>query len=650
MFNLYPLYDKTPFGIIILEKHEITFINKWVTERFYITDNFCKNQNEYIHEEDISNEMECNAKFFYNNVEIDSICRLKNKNNNYTWIKICRKIIQESYVFIIEDINELKKMEIKLKNESIKAENEYHHKSTFLANMSHEIRTPLNGIIGMINLLEDTGLNEEQNDFLLMIKECSFNLMTIINDILDYSKLEVGKINLDYKPFNLQECIESTNDIITSKIYEKSLEYTYNIKSSVPDCIITDSNRLKQILLNLLTNAIKFTDKGVVSLSISTIKKEEFKKECTNEDHVFIRFDISDTGCGIKEQEREKLFKSFSQIDNQVSTKIYQGTGLGLAICKELVDLMGGYVWLDWSEPNKGSIFSFVIPVQETTDSYCFLGGNDQILKSKNVLIVDDNLQNRLTLTRLVNRWGMRSSVFSTSEEALYSIKFTDYDIGLIDICMPKINGVAFASKLQEQGKTFPLIGLSSLGDKINNSSSLFKGYLIKPVKESKLRNLCIQCLQEYSHNDSKKCPPLIDNYIIENNAYDLKSDIKILLAEDVYINQRVVISFLNKMGFTNIDVVDNGRDCLEHLHKNRYDIAFLDIKMPIYNGDEVLKSFLKDFKNKKPWFIAITAYCLQDDREHYLKIGFDDYIAKPISINDLSICVNKCLQKLLIE
>lgn len=672
------LFNNLPIGLaFFMESDKCLCANKYILNLLEV-DNETSLYNKYmsnIYIDDKEAEQKYMYEFLKNGIENINTIRIR-YDDNYKWFLSKKKILSSENtnhnLLILEDIHDNKSMEIKLRDETLKAEKAYNHKSIFLANMSHEIRTPLNGIIGMLTLLEDTELNDNQQDYISMIKECSFNLMTIINDILDFSKLEAGKIVLDIKPMNLQECIESTNDIIVSKICEKSLEYIYNI-DPVVNYIKSDIHRIKQILLNLLSNAIKFTDEGTIILNVESISETQYNnlmnKYSINEnkykikkDMLYLRFNIEDTGCGIEIFEKEKLFKSFSQIDNKITSKIYQGTGLGLAISKELIDLMNGCIWLDWSEVGRGSRFSFVLKVEiyneverESEETRAV------ILKDKNVLIVDDNLYNRISLTGMIKKWGMRPYAFSNSEEALYFAKITQFDIGLIDYCMPKIDGPTFASKLREQkefnNKKMPLVALSSLGEKISKTTKYFKSYLTKPFKESNLKMICIQLLEKDNIKiDNKKVTSLtnnnIDNYILQNNLDQLKNDIRILIAEDVYINQRVILSFLNKMGFNNIQIVYNGQECVDLVKVNDFDIILLDIRMPIMNGEEtlhIIKEMYKDEKYKKiPYIIAVTAYCLAEDKEKYINMGFDDYIAKPVSYNELNKCINKFIKLLL--
>jgi CheY-like chemotaxis protein len=515
--------------------------------------------------------------------------------------------------------------------------------------------------------------------------------MGIINDILDYAKLDIGKINLDIKCMNLYECIETTNDIVLSKIYEKSLVYNYNIGYNIPENIYGDSNRIKQVLLNILSNSIKFMEKGNIFLNIKTISKDEFdlfynkyKSNNTNSNfdthndeyhnqminkynlkdgkEIHIRFDITDSGCGIDSLHKDKIFEPFTQISNNLSSKIYPGTGLGLSICKELIELMGGVIWLDWSELDVGSTFSFILPMY-ISDNNTILNEscvmNNNVLKNANVLIVDDNLYNRISLSGIMNKWGMVPYVYSNGQEALYFSRIINFDIGLIDICMPNMDGLSFVKKLRNQNefnnKTIPLIALSSLGDKTEINPNYFKTNLIKPIKESKLKTICIDLLQKRvvnnkitTNNDIK----VLDEYIINNNILDLKKNIRILVAEDVYINQKIIMSFLNKLGFNNIIMVNDGKECLNLALNNDFDIILLDIIMPLLSGEVVIKELTKHYlenpEHIKPYIIAVTAYCLRNDKEYYLNIGFDDYIVKPVDINELNKILNKHIENLL--
>ena len=633
-------------------------------------DNICQIYMNQIQSDDLAEEMRLNSDFLTQNQPSNSEFKLENPHGTI-WIKVSRSIINDvGYLFVLENINKYKMLQNNLIEETRKAEQAYSHKSRFLANMSHEIRTPLNGIIGMLTLLEDSPLTDNQQEYVNMIKECSYNLMTIINDILDFSKLEIGKIVLTIKPLHVLNTIDSINDIILSKVYEKSIEYTCNIDPSVPECILSDENRFKQVLLNLLSNSIKFTDKGNIVLHLNTISKqsyEQFVKLHSTKDlvlnienNVFLRCDIIDTGCGIETSEKNRLFKSFSQIDNRLTSKVYQGTGLGLVISKELVELMNGCIWLDWSELNEGCRFSFVIPTAETHLHVDTPSSNqDTILKDINVLIVDDNIYNRISLIGIVSKWGMQAQAFSTSEEALYMTKIKHFDLGLIDICMPNINGIEFAKKLREQKEysnaSIPLIALSSLGDKqsLNLNPNQFSDHLYKPIKENKLKRICTSVLSKrMSKEEITSTLPSEHIVQITENSQEQKPSVQILVAEDIYVNQRVIISFLEKLGYKAIDVVENGEQCLQSLYSKQYDILLLDIRMPILDGESVLQQMNVYFDNhqnkRKPYVIAVTAYSMREDKDKYMSMGFDDYIPKPVSLEMLNTCMDTFFEKLL--
>lgn len=675
------LLDNLPIGIVRLNgKRKCIYANRYIMELLTITqvETTINNLIQFIHADDLAKEMERFERLFDEHEEDTSVIRIYNNQlQEYRWISLQKTVLNKNtnnqvfqYMYTIRDIHEHVLTEQNLKQQTIKAEQAYNHKSLFLANMSHEIRTPLNGIIGMLTIIKDTNLSQDQQECLGMVEECSFNLMTIINDILDYSKLEVGKITLEEKSLNLRDCIESTNDIIASKVYEKSIEYVNHVDQDIPNYVYCDGNRLKQILLNLLTNAIKFTDKGQILLNISCITFEEYlyhaKLENTlaeiETDTLYMKFDVTDTGCGIEEDDKHKLFKSFSQVDNRLTLKIYQGTGLGLVIAKELVDLMHGRIWLDWSEPAKGSKFSFVIRTKVSHECKVEDPTTDAILHDVNVLIIDDNLQNRLSIAGLTTKWGMKPHLFSSGEEALHITKMIPFDIGLIDICMPKMDGHGFAAKLREQtefkNKTFPLVALSSLGEV---RQSPFKVQILKPVKEQKLKQICIDLLKQtykvrpkVNHTITTTDTNFLEEYININNLSQFKDNIRILVAEDIYVNQRVIFVFLNKLGFTNITVVEDGAKCLDKIYENDYDILLLDIRMPVMNGEivmeEVIRFYNEHKQRRQPYVIAVTAYCLKEDKDRYVKLGFDDYIPKPISFDNLQTCLNLFITKMLRE
>jgi len=648
--NTLSLFDGINLGVMVLNNDSsIYFMNNYMKifldkNHIDLTNGNYINilENEYVDQEQKRYNLLMDKK-----INSESICKVKVSNGSI-WVKINKGYNKkiDKYIISFDDIDYIKKLEIECLKSKKLNDKEYNHKSLFLANMSHEIRTPLNGIIGMITLLEDTNLNNEQIDYINMLRECSINLLSIINDILDFSKLDAGKINLDLKCVNLRKCIESVNDILSTKLYEKKdIEYNFLIDPSIPEYLMIDYGRLTQILLNLLTNAIKFTDKGNILLSI----KHKFSEHN-------IEFIIKD---------KEHLFKAFTQIDNK-SSSLNQGTGLGLIISEQLVKLMGGNIWLESSKVNVGSTFKFYIDLLECNSKDTEIINDkitndmiENILIGKKVLILDDNRENRISLTNTINKWGMIPMPFSSAIEALHMTKINignyDIDIGLIDAYMPEMNGLEFATKFRNYNQTMPLIVLSSMGEINNEYKSYFNGHLLKPYKESKLKQLCLENLVNSKIQVNK---PIYSEFNKE-----LKNDIHILLVEDVIINQKVVIKFLNKLNFNCIDTVDDGKKCLDMMSKKKYDIILLDIKMPILNGELVCKYILdyyqlrynerekKEFVlkgNKQPYIVAVTAYSLKEDREKYLNMGFNDYVSKPINIKHLDICMTNFIQNLL--
>lgn len=657
------ILDNINVGILVLDSdYNTKYINDYAISYFHINNiNNINHKVEYsniIHPDDIKEDSYKCDNFFKNKQNSTNICRFK-LNNEYKFIRITRIYNNENYIHTFENVDESTICSI-LHDEKLKNDQEYKQKSTFLANMSHEIRTPINGIVGMLTLLDDTTLSNEQRDYIDMLRECSNTLMSVINDILDFSKLEAGKVRLDIQCHNLRKCIESSIDILSSKIYEKQLNFTYKIDESISENIDIDNNRLKQVLLNILGNAIKFTDKGDINLDITNISNHN---DNDNDNEVTIKFSISDTGCGINKDDYKYLFKSFNQLENN-NIKLNEGTGLGLVICKQLTSLMNGSIWIDWSEMNVGSRFCFTI---KTTICKCTKDDNQQdkytdILKNRKVLILDDNRENRLSLAGIVRKWGMIPRTYGSAIEALYMYE-EDYALGLIDVHMPEMSGKDFAIKLKKQNEDsnrrhIPLIALSSLGEIKQDYSIYFKSILTKPIKETKLKEICIDSIVNNNNNNYKiqHLPMMFDL------TTELKNSINILIAEDVIINQRVITIFLQKLGFINIDIVDDGKKCLEAMSKKKYDIILLDIRMPIMNGELVFKYILdyynnnnksnnthyKFMNNKKPYIIAVTAYSQKEDREKYLSMGFDQYISKPIIIEQLDIIMNKFITNLL--
>jgi len=692
------IFDNIPIGILSFNsKHQCSYANKYMYDLFGVNNltqqniNFCELFKQSIHKDYLKKELDICDNFLLNLKKKESISKIYNKQRSeYHYFLIKRIFIKQikehlHYIYIFQDIDEKKRLQLKSQTENATL-NKNNSDLSLILKMSHQIRTPLNGIIGMLSLLEDTNLSVNQQDYISMVKECSFNLITVINDILDFTKLQNNEIKLNIERVNIQECLNDINDIISPKIYEKGLKYNFNISNEIPHYIITDPNRLKQILLNLLINSIKFTNKGSVSLNINLIPltsylslKDQYCLDNYNDnynynynDNIYIRFDIIDTGCGIDHTNYDKLFKSFNQFNYSILSQNYDSTGLGLQICKSLLKLMNGFIWLDKSSINEGSTFSFIIPnnnsniEQKQISNFNDINNNSiDILKDLNVLILDDNLQNRISLTGMVTKFGMKAYSFSNCEEALCYTKLYNFDIGLIDICMPEMNGINFAIKLKEQKNSFnnniPLIALSSF-DYIDNND-YFKTFLLKPIKEKQLQNICInimsfikkqnnsQSIQNNSQSIQNNSQSIsIDNYKINNHLKIhideyYKDQIKILIVEDNQVNLKILIKFIQKLGYNNIITAENGQICLDLFLKNDFDIIFMDIKMPIMDGDIALQKILEYENNnhnkRKPFIVSISAYSQKQDKDKYLLLGFNDYITKPINIIDLETTFN---------
>jgi PAS domain S-box-containing protein len=560
--------------------------------------------------------------------------RMRMKDGRWKWVASRAKVVERGadrrplrIVGTNLDIDSRKETELELAEAKRRAEAANVAKSAFLAHMSHELRTPLNAVIGLTSLLMRSEMDKEQHDYVKTVQASGEMLLTLINDILDISKVEAGELKLEFHTFNLRKCVESAVDLVSSCAAEKRLELSYYVEPDVPVNIIGDIVRVRQILLNLLNNAVKFTEHGEVALTVRSIPHPDVDK-CN------IKLTVRDTGIGISSEQINHIFQPFRQADSS-TTRRYGGTGLGLTICDKLVRLMNGAITVE-STPGRGSQFGFNIEAglaaTEAEEEDESLNKDLPALCGKLVLVVDDNATNRCILEKHLQLWGATPVMASTGFEALVLMEnHPPFALVLLDMFMPGMDGMELARTIRERPafKTLPLIMLTSaMGHDDEFRSFDFAGVLFKPIKPSVL---CETILRIFSKQSGRAKIKRRKSVLV-----DEKRLLRILVAEDNPINQKVCTLLLGKLGYT-ADVVENGREALHAVQRSLYDVILMDVQMPVMGGLEATQEICRRWpEGVRPYIIGVSAHAMPAERERALNYGMNDYLSKPFSFDEL--------------